>query len=285
MIAEFKPNTEGVYYDLDAEVYHKAPGLSQTMIKHLDRSPSHLQAYIGAEKTTTPDMLFGSVLHQLVLEPKKDAFWVVEPEGLDGRTKEGKAWRAANAGKTTLSTETLEHAMAAAQTIRSHPTAGQAFECGKAEVSLFSNFSFGGTVLRKARIDFVNDGPCLVDIKTTQDARPEAFARTLFDFAYHRQAAYYLDVWNALNPDQPKTSFVFIAVEKFPPYGICVYDVDADALERGRKEWTRLAGLYIECEAKKFWPCYNTEIQSLKLPPWALKKEHNDGTFWANRVM
>ncbi len=268
------PAAEGIYLDLPAEQYHKAPGVSNSMLKRLDRSPAHLQAYLEQPQEQTPAMLFGSVAHQLLLEPERPWSWAVRPPGLDGRSKEGKEWKAKVGDRPVLDHEEWLNVEGAVASVRSHPTARLALGTGRSEVSVFRKFTLGDTVLRRARIDFVNDGDALVDIKTTEDARPEAFARTIFNMRYHVQAAYYLDIWNDSLPEGqcPKSSFVFIAVEKTAPFAVAVYDLSREAINAGRQEYIRLLQLYMECERTGIWPAYNPNIQEITLPAYARKR-------------
>ena len=76
-------------------------------------------------------------------------------------------------------------------------------------------------------------GSLIVDLKTTMDASPDAFARTAANFNYPLQAAYYVDGLQAAGIASPDavTSFVFLVVEKTPPYGVAVYTLPEDAIE------------------------------------------------------
>ena len=261
-------------YDLPASQYHAAPGVSNSMLKHLARSPAHLQTYLEQPPEQTPAILFGRIVHQLLLEPEKPWSWAVRPPGLDGRSKEGKEWKARVGNKPILDHEEWLNVEGVVASVRTHPTARLALGNGRSEVSVFMPFTLGRSVLRRARIDFVNEGNALVDIKTTEDARPESFSRTLFNMRYHVQAAYYLDIWNDSLPkgETPKESFVFIAVEKTPPFAVAVYDLARDAINAGRKEYIRLLQLYMDCEEQRHWPAYDPDIQELNLPAWATRK-------------
>lgn len=272
--AAHEESRDGILYDLPSHQYHAAPGVSNSMLKHLARSPAHLRAYLEKPPEQTPAMLFGQIVHQLLLEPEKPWFWAVRPPGLDGRSKEGKDWKAQVGDKPVLDHAEWLKAEGVVAGVRSHPTARLALSSGKSEVSVFKEFRLGRTVLRKARIDFVNHGNALVDIKTTDDARPDAFARTLFNLKYHVQAAFYLDIWNDSLPigESPKESFVFIAVEKEPPFAVAVYDLSREAINAGRAEYIRLLQLYMECHALDEWPAYNPDVQEIGLPAWAHKK-------------
>lgn len=269
----FTPNTEGVFEDLEAATYHAAPGVSNSMLKHLNRSPAHLKTYMAEDKREpSAVMTIGTIAHHMLLTPDEPQFWAVVPEGMKLTTKDGIAWKAANETKTIIKHDDMQRVIGMVKAVRSHATAARALLHGDAEVSLFRNFNLGGTVLRKARIDFVNHGNALVDIKTVDDARPESFSRQVFDMGYHRQAAYYLDIWNDCNPSSPKQAFTFIAVERDAPHGICVYQLHADAIGLGRQSYIDLLSLYIECRDNGKWPCYDEQLQVLELPAWAMKR-------------
>jgi len=261
--------TPGIYYDVPAVAYHAAPGLSNSAMGLLARSPAHLHASFDEPFEATPAMHFGSVLHARVLEPDKAPFWAVEPEDHDGRTKLGKEWKRSvlETFDFILSADDAWAIGAMADAIRTHQTASQALKDGKAEVSIFVDDANG--LRRKCRIDWVSAGNSLVDIKTTEDARPEAFMRSAVTFGYHRQAAWYLDTWNLIAPtEQRKEHFVFIAIEKKRPYALSVYIPTMQAIEYGRAEYARLSALYRECVKNDEWPGYPSDIQWLELPKW-----------------
>src|SRR5579884_2686686 len=77
-MTEFLPNTEGVFYNVPASVYHKAPGTSQSTLKAFDDagSPRHFKEV--PRKPSTPDMQFGTLVHAAVLEPHSwtDLFFI-----------------------------------------------------------------------------------------------------------------------------------------------------------------------------------------------------------------
>src|SRR3990167_1939136 len=242
----------GVLSDLPAEQYHAAEGVSASMLKKLRRSPAHLRSWMANKPEPTPKMILGSILHQCLLEPAKPAWWLVSPQGMDGRSKEGREFlnSAKELKMEPIQYKDWQHILGMLQAIEEHPIASQAFATGKSEVSVFSQFTLGGTVMRRGRMDFVNDGPCIVDLKMCQDARQHAFELDIAEYGHHIQASYYLDMWNAENPKKPKTDFIFVAVEETPPHGLMVYRCGDDMIRRGRKKYIDLLSLYIRCCAE-----------------------------------
>lgn len=268
---------DGIRQGLPLPEYLAAPGVSHTMLRHLARSPAHLRAYLAQPAEPTPAMLLGRVLHQRVLAPTQPAFWVVKPEGLKLSTKEGKAWHASvNHPPRVLSHADWEHVEGMAHAIREHATAALALRQGQAAVSLFAGLPALGRLIRcKTRLDFVpRSGNALVDLMTTEDARPEAFARTAFQLGCHRRAAFALDLWNTLAPpEDQRRAFVLVVVEKEPPHAVAVYEMSTAAVAAGRASYRGLLALHACCAALGQWPGYDPEVRVLDLPDWVAGPE------------
>ena len=81
----------------------------------------------------------------------------------------------------------------------------------------------------KAKADILTNVGIIVDYKTTRHSTREAFARdAIYKYKYHRQAAHYLDVFEA-------EKFVIIAVRNFEPYESLVYEVPSRLIDEGRE--------------------------------------------------
>jgi exodeoxyribonuclease VIII len=80
-------------------------------------------------------------------------------------------------------------------------------------------------------------------------------------YRYHVQAAFYSQ---GINAEQ----FLFIAVEKKPPYCVAVYVTPPELIERGLTEAAEDLRLIATCRAENRWPGYGDEIQSLAVPNW-----------------
>jgi len=89
---------------------------------------------------------------------------------------------------------------------------------------------------------------------------------------YHVQFAYYLDLWNALNPDDQKTAFIVIAVEKFAPFAVSIFYVSPKALQAGRGEYRDNLALLSTCMELDEWPAYSVDPVTVDLPAHAYKK-------------
>lgn len=181
-------------------------------------------------------------------------------------------WTENNPGRIVLTPETWDQLHAMANAVHSHPAAGALLTgCpGEAEKSVYWNDAITG-VLCRCRPDWWRDDNVIVDLKTTEDASPEGFAKSMANYRYDVQAAYYMDGIQKATRKRPK-AFVFIAVEKKPPYGVGVYVLDADSLELGRAQYQHDLRIYAECVRTGEWPGYGDKIQTISLPAWHANK-------------
>ena len=68
-----------------------------------------------------------------------------------------------------------------------------------------------------------------------------------------------------------------IAVGKFAPYNIQIFDVDESTIDEGRREYRRNLALIIQCIREGNWPGYPQEIQKLKMrTPYRVKRLENE---------
>ena len=129
----------------------------------------------------------------------------------------------------------------------------------------------------KAKADAIGDG-VVIDLKTTIDAAPHEFQRSIATFGYFRQAAHYLDGYEATKGERAK-DFIFVAVESQPPHAFALYRLDAASIAAGRLEMKRAAAVYRDCMQSGNWPGYEPGIATLALPRWAMPTdEWSDAT-------
>src|SRR5690606_31969461 len=99
----------------------------------------------------------------------------------------------------------------------------------------------------------------------------ETFSRSLLNYGYHIQAAMYLDGITTIE-DQPFNDFVFIVVEKSPPYLVSIFQLEPLSLDIGRMEYRQALRDFAEYQANGGWAGYPMEIQEVGLPAWEIKK-------------
>ena len=267
------PPQVGVHEGVPASVYHSWDAISNSALGYLQRSPAHLRAYLERDEIDSKELRIGSAAHCLILQPElfKHEFCTY-----DG-TRRGKAWeefKQAAGKKVVLSKDeqNLVEDMAAA--VKFHPDAAEflADATAREASGIWEDERTG--VVCKLRSDLVNDNlATIVDVKTTRDARRDAFERSIFTYGYHRQAAMYLDGWQALGRNYEH--FVFICVEKEPPFAVALYRLRDDVVELGRKELRELLNRYQTCIESDDWGAYEAGVHDIGIPAWAINKIEN----------
>jgi hypothetical protein len=249
------------------EQYHADPAISASHLHAVAQSPYHYWSRFLDPQRQRPEptaaMKLGSLVHCAVLEPDElsKRYGVCLPRN----TKAGKEQAAemAAAGIEAVTGSDMELALAMAGAVRSHQAAAELLRHGQAEQSFW--WDDPDTEMRcKCRPDWLNGA--VVDLKTTTDASPRGFAKSVATFRYHVQASHYL---SGLGVDR----FLFIAVEKAYPHPVAVYALDTEALQLGNELRQRDMRVIADCRATNEWPGYGDDVQTLSLPKWALNPD------------
>lgn len=264
----------GAWLDVPAAAYHASKGhASKSILWPFRKSPAHGKHKIDEGTERTPAMLFGSVLHHQLLTPKDAPDYVIAPEGFDGRTKEGKAWKAEQT-KDVISFDDFLRAGLCAEALHLNKDYLLSIEDGHAEVSLFHQYEFSAIPV-KARVDWVPETlSYLADVKTCQSAAPADVTKVAWNYGYWLQALIYLDLWNAIHPDDYREIFKFHFVESEPPFGTSsvYYELGSPIMDFAQNEFVRLLKLYEHCLNADDWPSYNTDPIRIDAPGWAWKE-------------
>lgn len=267
-----------VFYGLPAEEYHcRTLGEASSSILRMlrDKTPAHVRAwYDGLDEDPTPAMVFGRAYHARVLEPDTFAerFSVLPDFGPLQSSKNRAArdeWLAERPGLTVLSRDALDKIEAMHAALVAHPVVAGIIRDGVSEVTMRWQDEETG-VACKARADwYVASRGFFMDLKTTEDASPTGFARSIEKYGYHIQHAHYAE--GARVCGLPIKNYLIVAQEKEAPYLPAVYHLDAASEQRGFA--IRDAGLRTlqECMASGQWPGY-PGITEIALPAWAMGK-------------
>jgi len=266
----------GIYFDLPFEEYLKLPYLSKSLVSAVLKSPAHARAEMEKGKDSR-SMRLGSYLDDLLLSGDTDKY-VAEPEFYITDKGEKKPFtlrspacrkikeRMEAEGKVVLKREDFEKAEMMKRALSESPTAKELLS-GKKQVTLIWDDPETGCRL-KGRIDVLNNDN-ITDLKTTQDASPDAFRYTMHRFSYHVQAAMYIDGWEILTGEM--LPFNFVVVETEAPYGVKCYSIREDSIMLGRMRYKEAARIWRECEEAGDWPSYQDGIELIDVPAWALK--------------
>lgn len=280
----FKPDDittlaqSGLIPGVPNDQYHASIGVSKSQLDNMAKSPAHYLASLTTPRKETPAMRIGSLFHGLVLEPERVKIAVAP--ACDKRTKDGKAtWEAfcyENAGAEIVTAEEGEMLNGMVTSVRAHPAANALLSGpGIAEGSAYWVDEQSGELCR-CRPDFYRqDLGIIVDLKTTEDASPAGFARSIWKYGYHRQAAMYADGVEAATGDHIK-GFVFVCVEKSAPFAVSTYRLDTQGEEAGRVSYKSLLLELSDCRAKKSFPAYSPKVETISLPAYAVREVYNE---------
>ena len=270
---------ENGVYSITNEQYHGSNGISRSMLSELKKSPYHYYyKYIDEgtpKEEPTPAMNIGSAVHCLALEPDtwNDEFFICPQQTRPraGTTPHFKLMQEA-AGRIILSLKEFEHAFLLAQKIKDDSYCQLLLRNCKIEQSIY--FTHEPTGLQcKVRPDAWH-GSIAFDLKTTADASPRGFQSSALAFDYYLQAAMNFKAFESIGI--LLNEFIFIAIEKTPPYAISIDRVIRDdfyacsTLDFGMEQFDTRMALLKQCLDSGEWPGYG--VRELMVPGWAMKE-------------
>lgn len=267
----------GIYPGLSWEEYRSISAINNSFLWTLKtRSPAHALYEREHPSEPTPALLFGQALHALILEPAtwKDRY-AVRPD-CDRRTKDGKALYEAFcttlAGRQEVKADEYGSMEAIANAVRAQQCR-ELICSGRSEVSIVWQDRETGLML-KGRLDYERaDGwnHFIVDVKTTEDASEWGFAGSIAHYGYYQGSAFYCDGWKAITGDD--SLFVWLAVEKKPPYVTKPWECNEETLQAGRNSYREALRICARCIKKNEWPAYGDGPDLISAPAWLLQRE------------
>ncbi|MGV8874829.1 MAG: PD-(D/E)XK nuclease-like domain-containing protein [Rhodococcus sp. (in: high G+C Gram-positive bacteria)] len=270
----------GAYYGISDVDYHSDKRtLSSSGARKLLPPSTPAQFHYDREHQAAPKKHFdvGHAAHTLALGEGAQFVRIDADEWRSNAVKDQVA-AVREEGKIPLKPSEYDAVRAMAEEILRHPIARTLFEDGRAEVSLYHLDAETGASLR-TRPDWLTEvggRTNIVDYKTAVSASPHHFAKSVDDYGYHVQDAWYTDAVRALEiSDDP--GFLFVVQSKTAPYPVNVFELDAEARTVGRELARRGIRTYAECTASGDWPAYPVDIHSISLPRWAASKYATEG--------
>lgn len=254
--------------------YRAHPAISRSDLWTLRQSPEKFKWEREHPSPPTPALLLGQATHKLLLQPESfDEEFAVAP-ALDRRTAAGKAawaeWAEAAEGKTIITPDMMEHARAMAGAVLDCDKAVKLLQGAKEQAYFWKETTTGEAC--KCRVDCLNtslSSPVIIDFKTAADASTESFMRAAVSYGYDFQSGMYTDGAEANIGDRPR--FVFIVVEKDPPYAVNILQADELFVCHGIDVFRDLIGIYHDCKQADDWYGYlgkQNAINTLALPSW-----------------
>lgn len=269
---------QGIVHNFPEEQYHRHPALSSTGVRSL------LPEYKGSPKKfrwaqthpyTSRTFDVGHAIHTKVLGVGAGIITYPEehltPSGNPSTKKETVLWEdeQRKAGFTIVSPGDALKVEAMAEAVLAHDTARPLFEVAThREVSVFADID--GVPVR-ARFDALSDetrnGVYGIDLKSTDDATPHGFTRSVAKWGYDVQEAHYKATYQAAQ-GRPIDQFFFVAVEKSGPYEVAVLQIEPFWVDMGFKKAEIARHIYKDCTATGVWPGYDTAPQTITAPAY-----------------
>lgn len=254
---------------MEDKIYFARTELSNSDIKLINKSYQH---YLDKnDKEDTPSMAFGRALHCFILEPDQFSSRYIIAGDVDRRTTIGKAeWaRLESSGLEIISSKEWSELNVLKTNITSHPLAKNMITGATKEEAIFGELE---GVKCRAKLDISNKG-FLIDLKTTQDASKDGFLKSVVNFEYNQQAAFYSDLYK--NVKGESLGFLFIAVERSTGLVAC-YTLDETLIEAGRAKYkTGIAKYKYHQQNPTAHKGYSDTVETLDCPHWLSMKLAN----------
>lgn len=265
--------------DISNEDYHAGPGISKSHLDEIaEKSPLHYwHKYLNPvaaalSETSSAALDVGQAIHSAILEPDLFASQFVVSPSFNKRTKDGRQMFAdfceENPGKNILLPDDYKMCLEVRDTVHRHPVAAGLLRGGKSEQSFYANDPETGELI-KCRFDYIHDsGMLALDLKSTKDAAPHKFSKDVANYRYDIAPPWYFDVLKALYGETPK-HWVWLAVEKEPPYAVGLYYAKPEDIDRARITARRDLMRIVNCRKADEWPDYAWSVDPLEMPKWA----------------
>lgn len=267
-------------YEITADEYHADPipggSLSSSGARKL--LPPSCPALFKYERDNPPApteaMTLGSAAHRVMLGAGAE-LERIEADNWRTKAAQDKKKDALAAGKIPVLAHEHDRITAMAEALRADQRAAALFhpDYGKPEQALFWQDKASGVICR-ALVDFLRqpeaDGRLiLVDYKTATKADEESVKRSVLDFGYYMQAAFYADGVKALDLAQD-VPVLLVVQETRRPFLCNVVQLDDPAMHIGRWRNREAIGIYAECSRTGHWPGHGEDrINFTGLPGWA----------------
>jgi len=239
------------------------------------QSPRHYKHYKDFGIEVTEAMEFGTKVHDILFHPHLRDNIKVAPK-VDRRTTVGKNEYAKfemsiKEDSIVLSDAEAEALLGMIKSIQEHPTAKVLFSDGIPECAGYFTDPRTGLQM-KCKPDFRRHEGILVDLKTARSADPYDFKRQAEELGYLIQAAFYSRGYEAIEGKPPK-AFIFVAVEKTPPfYEVSCHTVTDAQMELGQHQLDMCLDKLNECALTGNWPGRWERLMDLNISDYQWEK-------------
>ena len=289
-------------YQMTNDEYHSAEGLSRSALWLYRENPyKYWYQYLSCNYVRpkeTEALRLGSLIHTAILEPHLlDELYIPKPEyeklpealllkdvGREEfeRIKEQRTliknandelkrfFEYVSEGKTVVSADDLQMAANCRNAVYRCEKNTKLLAKAQVEQSIFWTDEETG-ILCKARPDAFSRAAA-IDLKTSRSANGRYFQSAATKEGYFLQAGMIFEGMKAIG--HPIKKFVFIAIEKEPPYAVGTYILDDEAVQYGIDLFHALLRKYAVSRETNSFDDYGFQI--LMAPKYALEELNHD---------
>ena len=245
--------------EMNDKEYFSIDAISFSGLVQFEKSPLHYQ-YFRKEPKKTKVLNFGTAYHMAVLQPS--LFFKMYSTDKEQCSIENLTYITKNEYETIMNMKAEIYNNDYAFNIIS--AKDNEFE----KIIMWHDKKY--KVKCKAKIDCITKNNIIFDFKTTKDGSYSAFSKSIGNYKYYMQGAFYCDGLTIFNNKEYK-DFVFFVQEKEPPYLISYYALNPFDMEYGRKEYKELLNHYKYCLDNNEWNGYPNKIITCDMPPYFKK--------------
>ena len=258
--------------------YRKHPAISRSELFKISESPEKFKYYREHPEESTPALVFGQLFHAMALQPEMVNEQFAVAPNVDRRTKAGKEafaeFETQAEGKTIVSVDMVEQATAMCEALNKNEFVKKLLK-GEKEKPFFwvDDLTNEECKCRTDVLTEIGENLIIVDLKTADCAETETFMRSAIKYGYDFQSAMYSEGVKVNTGKEPL--FVFIVIEKKPPYAINILQADKLLIRRGYDVFRELIGIYADCKKTDNWYGYLgkfNQINNLALPAYLAKE-------------
>lgn len=265
---------EGV--QIDPQFYHSYnPGDNERGSKDFVMSRSSLMEFNhcphrwvkGYGKAETDSLSYGNMLDAFILDNAKFASqFAMQPEtyindkdeqkAWSGNSKVCKEWKAGQiaAGKDIISSDQMAMVIRAKEVMYQDEVIKGILETSDFQVMILAEWhdkETGLVIPVKCLIDIVprKDSQFhmyIADLKSCRTAAPGQWAREVYNWGYHVQAAFYMDMHEAAT-GEVRNGFAHILQESYEPFEVGKRMLSEEFVELGRDKYEEAMKKYCHC--------------------------------------
>lgn len=275
----------GIVTESNAEYHGYKGAVSKSQLARMAVCPKYFKWCEDNPPEQSEEMVVGSAFHKLVLEPQDfGAEFVVMPE-IDRRTKSGKesymVFLQQAQGRQIITQEQYKTICGMRDSVLTTVEKVPALLKGVHEKSMYGIDKLTGECI-KTRPDcykIMGKGKeknlTIVDFKSCRSAQENDFLNDVLKFHYDLQAYMYTkNASDLLDIPFENISFLFVAVEKKPPYLARDFETDEFVLRYGEMRYREYIGMYHRAKTTNNWWGLNGEYnvtKVLSLPAYLAK--------------